>query len=197
MNAAHAADARQLCPECGATCPVGADRCWMCHARLPATGVNPFSPPAATAAEESLGGGQFSLATILLVITLIAVCLGVFRMSPGFGLAMIAFSVPALIRTFFAGAQQKRAGQRLTVADKLTAFAASMGIMVLIGIAAVIAFQIACWGTCGLIAATTPDPSSANEEALLVLSVGAGSLAALGIGGWILWLTRPRKPRTK
>src|SRR5688572_23644781 len=141
MNAAHAAADRQLCPECGAACPAQADRCWMCHGRLPDTGANSFAAPAAVA-EDSLGGGQFSLATILLVITLIAVCLGVFRASPGFGLAMIAFSVPALIRTFVAGAQHKRAGQRLTVGDKLTAFAASMGIMVLVAIAAVIAFQI-------------------------------------------------------
>lgn len=191
MNAATASADRQLCPQCGAACPAEADRCWMCHARLSPTDADPFAQPAAAA--DPLGSGQFSLATILLVITLIAVCLGVFRISPGFGLAMIAFSVPALIRTFVAGVQQKRTGQRLTVGDKLTAFAASMGIMVLVGIAAVIAFQIACWGTCGVI-------SLANSRSIISdngfeVAVAIGSLAALAIGGWILWLTRPRKPR--
>jgi hypothetical protein len=134
---------------------------------------------------------QFSIATILLVTTLIAVCLGVFRISPGFGLAVIVMAVPALIRTVVIGAQNKRVGQRLSIGDKLRVFAASLGIMVLVGVAGVVAFQIACWGTCGLIAAV--DPPSGDAEILLWTSVGVGSAAALAVGGWIMWATRPRK----
>lgn len=134
---------------------------------------------------------QFSLATILLVMTLIAVCFGAFGISPGLGLAVAAFAAPALIRTLVVGAQQKRAGQRLSIADKLTAFLASLGIMILVAVAAIVAFQIACWGTCGIIAAA--DSQSLVDEAGFIASVVVGSAAAIAVGIWILWATRPRR----
>src|SRR5262245_23246115 len=112
---------QRLCPECGASCELEAARCWLCHAELTPAGAEQPTP--------APHGPQFSIATILLVTTLIAVCLGVFRLSPGFGIAMICFAAPALIRTFIVGVQQKRVGQRLSIGDKLTAFAASLGIM--------------------------------------------------------------------
>lgn len=171
------------CPQCGASCAVEATQCWLCRAALPAI--------PATAVEGRPAAQQFSLATILLVITLIAVCLGVFRQSPGFGIAVVCFAAPALIRTVVVGVQTKRVGQRLSIGDKLGVFAASLGIMLLVGIAGFIAFQIACWGTCGLIAAA--NPRSGDMEMLLWTSVGVGSLSALAIGIWILWLTRPRR----
>jgi hypothetical protein len=134
---------------------------------------------------------QFSIATILLITTLIAVCLGVFRLSPGFGIAVVAFAVPALVRAVVAGAKSKSGGRRLSIGDKLQMFAASLGLMVLVGIAGFVAFQIACWGTCGLIVAV--DPPSLDAETLLWTCVGIGSAAARAVGGWLLWLTRPRR----
>jgi hypothetical protein len=197
-------DAALRCPQCGAARDAAAVRCWLCHAAVPAEdprGRESFSAddfaasqscgPKTTPDPGAAAGQQFSIATILLVTTLIAVCLGVFRISPGFGLAVIAFAVPALIRTFVVGVQHQRVGQRLSIGDKLTAFVASLGIMVLIGIAAVVAFQIACWGTCGLIAAM--NPRTGDEEMLLWTSIGIGTVAALAVGGWVLWATRPRE----
>src|SRR5687768_12038002 len=99
--------AQRRCPQCGASCAVEATQCWLCHAALPAVVQSTRGAPAAAQ--------QFSLATILLVITLIAVCLGVFRVSPGFGLAVVCFAVPALIRTVVVGAQHKRVGERLSI----------------------------------------------------------------------------------
>lgn len=170
------------CGQCGASCAVEATRCWLCNA--------PLSAAIAGASGAPAPAQQFSLATILLVITLIAVCLGTFRISPGFGIAVICFSVPALIRTVVVGVQNKSVGQRLTIGDKLRVFAASLGIMVLVGIAAFVAFQIACWGTCGLI--TAANSRSLPSDAGFMTSVVIGSIAALAIGIWILWLTRPR-----
>jgi hypothetical protein len=175
----------RLCPQCGASCALDVARCWLCHAELaPATDAE--ASPSPTQATT-----QFSIATILLVTTLIAVCLGVFRISPGLGLAIVAFAAPALIRTFVVGVQQKRVGQSLSIGEKLTAFVASLGIMILVGIAGVVAFQIACWGTCGLISAA--NSRSIISDAGFMASVVVGSLAALAIGVWILWATRPRR----
>ena len=178
------------CPQCGAACADEATQCWLCHAPLPPAAQTPGVPTAGDGTRSV--PATYSLATILLVITLIAVCLGVFRLSPGFGVAIVCFTVPALIRSIVVGVQHKRAGARLTIGEKLTAFAASLGIMVLVGIAGFIAFQIACWGTCGVFAATSSS-RSAPSESLFIVSVSIGSLAALAVGIWILWLTRPRK----
>ncbi|HUE74374.1 MAG TPA: hypothetical protein VMP01_26060 [Pirellulaceae bacterium] len=190
-----AGESRQRrCPQCGASCAVEATQCWLCRAALPADVVGTLRVPSVGDGTRSVPT-TFSLATILLVITLIAVCLGVFRLSPGFGIAVVCFAVPALIRSVVVGVQQKRAGERQSIGEKLTAFAASLGIMLLVGIAGFIAFQIACWGTCGLITATASSSASSapNLNLLLWSSVGLGSLSALAVGIWILWLTRPRR----
>ena len=193
------------CPECGSQVRAGEERCWLCHAQLPAgqRGRESFraedgpvagSPARNDSRPSAAASQQFSLATILLVITLIAVCLGVLRISPGFGIAVLVFAVPALIRTVVVGAQVKSVGQRLSIGEKLTAFAASLGIMILVGIAGVVAFQIACWGTCGVIMLTADAAgASSPNESILYISVAIGSLAALAVGLWIMWLTRPRK----
>ena len=192
------------CPQCGAARDEGAARCWLCHAELPPAGREPFSAgdPAAergrwpkTTLDPFATGQQFSIATVLMITTLIAVCLGVLRLSPGFGIAVIVFAVPALIRTVVVGVQTKSAGKRLSIGDKLTAFVASLGLMILVAIAGVIAFQIACWGTCGLITATVSSSmGSSGGDALLWTCVGIGTAAALAVGTWILWATRPRRP---
>jgi len=41
--------------------------------------------------------GQFSLASVFLVITLIAVCLGTLRLAPGVGILLLLVATPALI----------------------------------------------------------------------------------------------------
>src|SRR5262245_47531384 len=115
-----------LCPECGASCPTDAPRCWLCQRDLKSSGENPFAPSAAIGPHAEPAAGQFSIATVLLVTTLVAVCLGVFRLSPGFGLAMIAFSAPALIRTFIVGVRYKQTGQRLSIGEELPASGAAM-----------------------------------------------------------------------
>lgn len=40
----------------------------------------------------------FQLSTLLLVITLIAACLGLARLAPGLGIAAAALATPALVR---------------------------------------------------------------------------------------------------
>lgn len=173
------------CRECGAELTSDQTKCWLCG--KPQSATNPYASPAA-AADLQGGAGQFSLATILLVITLVAICLGTFRLSPGMGIWVVIVATPALVRTFIAGIRQKSAGHRLTLGEKILAFIASAGIIILIGVAAVVAFEIACWGSCALVAA-----AAGEGEPAMMTGIVLGGIAALVTTIALLWVTRPRK----
>lgn len=173
------------CPECGATLQSGDSTCWLCRRTTRPDDSSPASP----FAEERKFAGQFSLASVFLIITLIAVCLGSLRLAPGLGVLLIIVATPALVRTCVVGIREKRAGRTLSIGEKVVAFLASSAIIVLVGVAGFIAFQIACWGSCAMIAGIQ---QKEGENALLV-GLGTGSIAGIGTIIWLIWKTWPRK----
>ncbi|MGI8981062.1 MAG: hypothetical protein ACR2FY_17690 [Pirellulaceae bacterium] len=138
---------------------------------------------------ERKSAGQFSLATVFLIITLIAVCLGTLRLAPGVGVLLMIVAAPALIRTCIVGVKEKRGGHSLSIGEKLIAFLASSAIVVLVGVAGLIAFQIACWGSCAAVAGIQ---QKEGENAMLI-GIGIGCIAGLGTIIWLIWKTWPRK----
>src|SRR5436309_11478722 len=88
------------CLECGAPLAAGQEVCWLCWQNVTDKEVNPYSSPRPIANEKI--GLQFSLATLFLVTTLAAVCLGVFALSPGLGVLVSIVAAPALVRTMVA-----------------------------------------------------------------------------------------------
>jgi hypothetical protein len=165
--------AASLCPFCGASLLPEQDICWLCHARLDAPGAaqSPFAVPPKFAASTA---GQFSIATILLVTTLIAVCLGVFRYSPGLGVVLMIFAAPALVRTIYVGRREKRHGQRMTIGGKIGQFLLSLAVMYAVWTAASIAFFMTCAGTIGLVALA----GNASPEAAMGVGI-VGMIASL------------------
>jgi hypothetical protein len=184
-------DSAPRCPECGAALDGREGKCWLCRReRTAEPAANPYAlPPASALAAAS--PAQFSLVTLMLVITLVAVCLGVTMAAPGLGVLLMVLAAPALVRTMVVGFKQKQVGDRLTTAEKVASFAVSLAVMVMIGVAAVAAFQIACWGSCALVAAIAGEGESALWTGLI-----AGGIAGVGAIGYLLWITRPRKPKT-
>jgi hypothetical protein len=87
---------------------------------------------------------QFSLETILLIMTLIAVCLGVFHHWPGLGILLAAFSTPALIGIIAVGAERRQRGRPMTAAEKIAGFLAMFGVLLLAAVAAVAALIVHC-----------------------------------------------------
>ena len=120
--------------------------------------------------------GQFSLATLLLVTTLLAGCLGLLRFHAGLGVTALVFSVPAVIRTIYLGANEARRGHRLSTYEKVMAFLASVGVMIMAsfaGLAALVftaAFSGPAFGFVGLI---------------LWITIG------LVVAGWVVWKLGP------
>ena len=133
--------------------------------------------------------GQFSLATLMLIMTLVAVCLGVGMLAPGLGIFLALIVTPALIRTVISGADTKSAGYRFTMVDKIETFVVSLFVAVGVATAACVASMTACTATALLGAAV--NRSNSNEP--WALGLGVGAIVGIGAMGWLFWFTRPVK----
>ena len=193
------------CPECGARVKPTDVKCWLCGRELVLTAeiVESFeeSPFAATwsprvgAAPQPF---QFSLESLLLVVTLAAVCLGAFVATPGLGILALIVAAPALLRTFYEGHQARQRGKALTLPEKLMAFAASAGVTLAALSAAAAAFFTAC--TASILAVCFVGSAGGNrgitsgtEQALFLTCAVICIAASLAAFAGIFWLTRPRR----
>jgi hypothetical protein len=187
------------CGECGAL--VGTSGvCWLCGAPVvisaelvePA-GVSPFVPD--WEKKRRASASQFSLESLMLVITLISVCLGMMVAVPGLGVLVCIVAVPALVRTLIVGRQRKEAATPLNLGEKVLTFFASTGIMLGILLAGMSAFAVACVGTCfAAFGIANASGSGAAENWIFPVALGAATLAAVAVVGWLFWITRPRRP---
>jgi hypothetical protein len=180
MTATKPSDALNDCPECGAPLVPGADKCWLCALKTertvgavpkelarapdetqlaPESGPPKVQPPrfeGQTRTTPPAGadlGRTFSLSTLFLWTTLVAVVLGVARIAPGLGVLMVLLSFPAAFRTIgTVGRRKRRSGQSLPPGEKAGAFLESLAIsfVTFIAIVAVIgsALFVAVYITC-------------------------------------------------
>lgn len=147
------------CPECGAPLVKGAASCWLCCLKgaapaqasenagvaVPkAADTNPYASPAPPPAANL--DRTFSLSTMFLWTTLVAVVAALARIAPGLAIAAAILCFPAALRTVFAvGRRKSKSGARMTVMDKIEIFLASFGIVLSIVIGAVSAFVATCF----------------------------------------------------
>jgi hypothetical protein len=172
------------CPECGAALAAGQIRCWLCQRRLDAASPqNPYASPRPTGENVAV---QFSLESLFLIITLVAVLLGTFLTAPGLGFLLGIVVVPALVRTMIDITQYKKGGSHVTLLGKVGSFLISILVVCAAGMAASIAAAAVC--TAG---ALTGDALSTGTEWIMIV-IPAGLLAGLVTAIWIFWLTRPR-----
>ena len=190
---------RTICGDCRAENLPGRRVCWLCHKPIP-----PPLPPLGT--PLSLGGTselvpalevppglpvgsrpRFTLNSLMLLVTLVAVCFGVFRVAPGLAILLLIVVAPALFRTFVSGARRKQRGEQVSIGDKVLAFAGSLGIMLLIAMAAGVSFFTTCWVACAGVAIVGNDGNSAFQAGLMI---GLLVALALSIGLFVLFLPR-------
>src|SRR5260221_1553526 len=160
MTATNPSNALSDCPECGAPLAAGAERCWLCaqkHERpagpndpamtpvqkIPIV-ANPYASPAALVATNL--NRTFSLSTMFLWTTLLAVLLGVTMAGPGLRIALAIVRLPAALMTIGnAGRRKRRTGRSMSPEDKVATFAAAFGVALVSSIAAGIAFTAVCF----------------------------------------------------
>lgn len=180
-----------VCRECGAAYPLTGQKCWLCGADLPERAALTTAPtsenPFAASAHRT-----FSLSSLFLVMTLAAVCLGVFAAAPGVGVALAIVATPALVRTMVVSSRGKARGSRLSPTEKVWTFAASACLLVVVIAAAGIAFFYACATVVfgNPFGVRTPGVSQAVGLATLVLCVLVGIGVPVGLF-YIFWGRKP------
>jgi len=189
------------CPECGASVKPQDATCWLCRrslvalAELVQPATSPFRPGHAPRARAN--PAQFSLETLMLVITLIAVCLGMIMALPGLGILVAIVAAPALVRTLVAGYQDRVAGSPMTLGEKLLTFAASTGVTLAVLVTGGTAFGAACFGSCLVVVGIQGGVlgGGPGTEALAYVLLGISALVGLATAGWLFWLLRPRRAK--
>ena len=145
------AHVERVCPACNVVIGPEAPRCWLCGesfvkpAPSAADSLSPFAPV------DLPGSGhrappQFSLASLMLDMTLISVALGLFGLEPGLGIGFAILVTPAAIRAAFVAKRRRRAqGQPLGLGEKARLLITSLLVVLFIVVAAWAAFLATCW----------------------------------------------------
>jgi hypothetical protein len=173
------------CPQCGAQASSADLPCWLCGA----------SPVAAHATEGPIGlppkaqpapgqPFQFSIAGLLILITVIAVCLGALRVAPGLGILLAVISVVSAVPAGFRAAARASPGTpkpSFWASFFISAAAITVGIIAF-GVSAFIGITVGCRGG---------SDSAANVLAMILIF--GSPVVGLAASGVILWRTWPRR----
>jgi len=135
------------CINCGAKLTPAANICWLCYAPAPKVVSSHGVRHLGTEAKEFATGG-FSLASLMMFVTLVAVTLGVTAQWRGLGIPLGVFWLAVWIRTVRRIRERETHGTEVTALDKFLMFLSSLAgtlvIFVLIAVAGVAALFVAC-----------------------------------------------------
>jgi hypothetical protein len=202
------------CLDCGAYNRPEASRCYLCRhpigpdaKRVPPSPED-VEPSAFFAAQRSFSNRyhrnddvvtepsaffaaqrSFSLGSLLLVIALMAVCLGVGRESSALGIALTIASAPALIRTTLLAGQAKARGRPMPALVKVLIFLGSLAAVVLVFLSALIAFAATCFpiGSAG----RNPGAGYQGYDSLIIdVAIVVGVVSAVAAAVFTYWLIR-------
>ena len=175
---------------------IGEAKCWLCRRDMVLAEVveEPrIVPPAAV-----VNPLQFSLETLLLIVTLSAVCLGALVAAPGLGVLLLVIAVPALVRTCVSGIRSKQHGEKLTAVDKVMAFLASAAMawaaLMAAGMVLFVVGTVSLFAICALddaVRNTTYGPLGEWIIWVFVAICSAASLTAFAAMFYITWPPRP------
>ncbi len=202
-----------VCPDCGAANALSARQCWLCHRPLgsaaplaSASRISSENAPTQKNAAIAMwtaspykrdkagrGPATFSLATLMLLVTLAAVLCGLTAVAPGLGIPLAVLVTPALVRTFAATNVHRAQGTEPTTEAKIGMFLASIGLMVLIMIAGFAVFFVGCCATFSMATASPARGSSIPIIAAIVFTC----IAVLVVMIWMIFINWPRKSKTQ
>jgi hypothetical protein len=141
-------------------------------------------PAAVAASSGKPANPHYTLASLLLMITLIGVFLGVCVRAPSAGAIVAFLGLPALVRTVLLNGRQKAKGRSMSFSEKVFAFARSLGIVVFIAAIS--------GGILGAIIFGVIDTQGRGGDVgwalfWLVVGICASGLVGVGLLRW-LWL---------
>jgi hypothetical protein len=182
------------CPWCGALVPSKAATCWLCHEPLssPAGSGEGWVSRSAIAPLQPSSG--FSLASLMMFVTLLCVVLGVSTIAPGLGIPFGIVMLVAWLRTAAVARRRAAHGFAVTRLERLQLFISSVSttivLLVLIcvaGCAALVAACFACVFTWGGLGSTGP---AALPIGWIAAAIVAGAIAITAILGIVKLIDR-------
>jgi hypothetical protein len=177
-------DIQFACIGCGAMNPAGAEVCSGCGHRFreptfvpppPASMPDPYEGPRWPSASSNpyeaprsrVGTAPtFRIGTAMVLIAVVALCLGAFSSGVVEGSLVTVGLLPATIRTFYIAGRREDEGWPMSLGGKLATFFATIGAMILVVFSSILAFGLTCFP----VGMTSGD---------LGLALGAGIIAAL------------------
>ena len=188
-----------ICPDCGATLEGDFAACTHCGWRrlgktnAPATQTeagatpNPYQAPQA----EQIAARTFGLGSLMLVMTLIAVLLGVAMVHPGLALLLVFVAAVALARTMGIVYRRKLAGGPTAGGDKVIVFLGSLFVAIVCSIASGVAFYATCWVGVGAGMAFSSLSGGAGDYGPMIVGMLAGGAVGLGLAILVFyWLAK-------
>ncbi len=132
----------KICPECGSTQGRPREKCWLCGMT-----ISPLSSPAVSATPEKQPSQNFSfsLATLMLLMTLASIGLGLTTIYPHLGVLVCVLLVPALVRTSQIVRRRKATGVPVSNAEKTGLFLASFSAATVLLIVIIAVVFIGIW----------------------------------------------------
>jgi hypothetical protein len=183
--------AKPTCPECGAEIrDPSAKRCWLCKEPL---GERPRLSDEELARRIRLPSakGDSPAWAVVAVLTLLLFGGLLFTEAYGIVIVLLIVAVPALIRTVVMASRQREAGAPADSASVLVTFLTSLGIVVVVGIAAGVAFYASCFAVC--LGMFSLGGARGSEAYILPISVGLGLIPCLLVFVLLMRRLWPRK----
>jgi hypothetical protein len=148
-------EARFTCVGCGASNPTGSEACSGCGHRFsgpdlvpegrnvptPRPVANPYEAPSTPITPSR----NFRIGTALMLIAVVAFCLGALRANIALGIAVSLSLVPAAIRTPLVAGRRRSEGAAMDWPEQVATFAITIICTWLITIASSIAFLATCY----------------------------------------------------
>lgn len=170
----------RTCPTCGETnYHPRARRCWLCHE--PLAGANLSQPTFARepAVETRAGSGLVVWWVLLAVVVLL--CVGLATEAPGVAVVLAVLATPVMVRGLVTVLRRRGRGQATTGGQLVGALLVSLGVVIMMGVSAVVAFYATCFAVClGLEAvASSGSKGGGGGDWLAIFALGGGAVVGL------------------
>ncbi len=184
------------CPSCNARQVPGDLQCWLCGAKASVAALAGSRPDTSSPSLPDVAqtAGRFSLATLMLFMTLAAIVCGVIGIAPGLGIFLAIVLIPILAHTFILSSREESRGHALRPGQMIQLFLMSVAVVCMTGLAASIAFGVTCFAGFWAGAAAGSAVGATGYDPLgwgFVVGIGLGC-----IGSAIRRLSRAQCDRT-
>jgi hypothetical protein len=145
---------------------------------------NPYAPPKAPAPERPRL--RMGLGWWMGLVAVVAVGMALVVAFPGAGILMLILATPAFLRTAFAATRRQSENRPMSAEQTVGTFFSSLALVLVIGVAASIAFGVTCFagfmGGGAIDSAIHPNPPAGSYDQLgraLIIGGVCGTIGAL------------------